>query len=78
MGFEELAALAAATADEDPIQGLKALGRIQAETERLEAVLVRRARNNGSSWAQIAAVLGVSKQAVHKKHAGRGLLGGRS
>ncbi|MEU6860345.1 hypothetical protein AB0B28_15925 [Glycomyces sp. NPDC046736] len=78
MGADELAAMAAATADSDPLQGLKALAEVRAEAERVEAVLVRRARNNGSSWAQIAAVLGVSKQAVHKKYAGRGLLGGRS
>ena len=38
---------------------------------------MRRARNRGATWAQIAAALGVSKQAVHKKYAGRGLLRGR-
>jgi hypothetical protein len=51
---------------------------MRSEAERLESVLVRRARNNGSSWAQIATVLGVSKQAVHKKHAGNRMFGGRS
>jgi len=40
------------------------------ELERQEAVLVRRARNEGIVWEQIAACLGVSRQAVHKKHAG--------
>jgi hypothetical protein len=39
------------------------------ELERREATLVRRARNAGIVWEQIAASLGVSKQAVHKKHA---------
>ncbi len=37
-------------------------------------MLVRRARNQGATWEQIAAALGVTKQAVHKKYGGRGLL----
>jgi hypothetical protein len=78
MDLEAFTALAAATADPDPLQGLEAAAAVRAEVERREAVLVRRARNDGASWTQIAAVLGVSKQAVHKKHATRGLLGGRS
>ncbi|GGA63014.1 hypothetical protein GCM10011490_11910 [Pseudoclavibacter endophyticus] len=52
--------------------------RVRGEMERVEAVLVRRARNAGVTWAEIAAVLGVSKQAVHKKHGGRRLSGGTS
>ncbi|WP_026929949.1 helix-turn-helix domain-containing protein [Glycomyces tenuis] len=71
MDTEAFTALAASTADPDPLRALRAVARARAETERLEAVLVRRARNDGASWAQIAAVLGVSKQAVHKKHGGR-------
>ncbi len=62
----------------DPLRGLQAVAKMRSEAERLESVLVRRARNNGASWAQIATVLGVSKQAVHKKHAGNRLLGGRT
>ena len=41
--------------------------------ESLEALQVANARERGWSWQQIAGELGVSKQAVHKKH-GRGLL----
>ncbi|SDE05469.1 hypothetical protein [Glycomyces harbinensis] len=78
MDVEAFTALAAATADPDPFEGLKAVAAVRAEVERREAVLVRRARNDGATWAQIAATLGVSKQAAHKKHGGRGLLGGRS
>lgn len=62
---------------EDPMIGLSAVTRLRGELERAEAVLVRRSRNAGATWGQIAAALGVSKQAVHKKHVGRGLLGGR-
>ncbi len=38
--------------------------------EQLGRVQVRSARNAGWSWQEIAAELGVSRQAVHKKHAG--------
>ncbi|MGW2161450.1 hypothetical protein [Nonomuraea sp. NPDC001699] len=38
-----------------------------------EAVAVRRARTQGDHWTEIAAALGISKQAVHKKYGGRGL-----
>ncbi|MFD6039870.1 helix-turn-helix domain-containing protein [Streptomyces koyangensis] len=78
MDAEELTSLAASTADKDPLAGLGSVARLRAETERIEAVLVRRARNNGATWPQIAAALGVSKQAVHRKHSGRGLSGRRS
>jgi hypothetical protein len=58
----------------DPDGVLRELGMLVAqrrELERREAALVRRARNQGIVWEQIAASLGVSKQAVHKKYAGR-------
>jgi hypothetical protein len=59
---------------EPPFAVLAELRRLRAERgelERREATLVRRARNEGVVWEQIAACLDVSKQAVHKKHAGR-------
>ncbi len=78
MDAQRLTELAASTADDEPLVGLAAVAQLRAEMERIEAVLVRRARNNGATWPQIAAVMGVSKQAVHKKHGGRGVFGGRS
>ena len=39
--------------------------------EAWEAAQVENAFVGGGTWAQIAEVLGVSKQAVHKKHAKR-------
>jgi len=39
--------------------------------EALEAAQVENAFVSGWSWAKIAEVLGVSRQAVHKKHAAR-------
>lgn len=77
MDLDELLAAARATAGENAIAGLAAAAVVRREIERVEAVLVRRARNGGATWAEIAAVLGVSKQAVHKKYAGRGILGVR-
>jgi hypothetical protein len=50
---------------------LAAVRRERSAIERREATLVRRARNEGIVWEQIAASLGVSKQAVHRKYAGR-------
>jgi hypothetical protein len=74
MDTEQLTALARSLDGDDPLVGLDAVVRLRGETERAEAVLVRRARNQGATWAQIAEVLGVSKQAIHKKYGGRGLL----
>lgn len=39
--------------------------------EALEAAQVENAIVAGWSWARVAEVLGVSRQAVHKKHARR-------
>lgn len=59
--------------DDDPRQGLAATAEARRELERLEAAQVRRARTQGTTWSEIAAALGVSKQAVHKKYGGRTL-----
>ena len=78
MEVERLMRLAQATGDDDdPRAGLSAAATLRGEVERLEAVQVRRARNRGLTWEQIAGALGVSRQAVHKKHGGRRLLPGR-
>ena len=58
------------TESQDPARALQALAELRRELEREEDVVVARARVAGLSWAEIAACLGVSKQAVHKKHAG--------
>ena len=61
----------------DPLQELGAVRTARLQLERQEHYWVLQARNADVSWAAIAAVLGVSKQAVHKKHAGRRLSGRR-
>ena len=62
--------LAGATASRDPAVGLAAVASLRTLLESLEALQVGNAREQGWSWQQIAEVLGVSKQAVHKKHGG--------
>ena len=56
---------------EVPREGLKAIVALRRTLEALEAAQVENAFVAGWSWAKIAEVLGVSKQAVHKKHAKR-------
>lgn len=58
-------------ASSDPTTGLLAVAALRRLVEQLEDLQVGNARALGWSWADIAAVLGVSKQAVHRKHAGR-------
>ncbi len=60
----------AATAP-DPRAGLRAVRALGRLLEHLERTQVDRARVAGWSWQEIADVLEVSRQAVHKKHARR-------
>jgi hypothetical protein len=55
----------------DPAVGLRGVASLRRLAEQLESLQVDRARDLGWSWSQIAAALGVSKQAVHQKHGGR-------
>ena len=59
----EVTQVAAATSSQDPEVGLAAVAALRGLVEVLEAL--------GGSWQQIAARLGVTKQAVHHKYAGR-------
>jgi DNA-directed RNA polymerase specialized sigma24 family protein len=63
--------LAAAADSSDPRTGLRAVAALGRLLEQLEALQVDNARGQGWSWQEIAEVLGVSRQAVHKKHARR-------
>ncbi len=60
--------LVASAAGDDPEKGLRAVRALRELADRLETLQVRRARNLGWSWEQIATALGVSRQAAHKKH----------
>ncbi len=61
--------LAAAAAGPDVRAGLRAVLALRRLADTLEALQVRNARRQAWSWQEIADVLEVSKQAVHKKHA---------
>jgi DNA-directed RNA polymerase specialized sigma24 family protein len=63
--------LAAAADSSDPRTGLRAVAALGRLLEQLEALQVDNARGQGWSWQEIAEVLGVSRQAAHKKHARR-------
>jgi DNA-directed RNA polymerase specialized sigma24 family protein len=57
-----------AVASADPAAGLRAVRALQRLQERLEAIHVSNAREQGWSWQAIADALGVSRQAVHQKY----------
>jgi DNA-directed RNA polymerase specialized sigma24 family protein len=73
----QAADLAASVDSKDPEVGLRAVAALRRLLERLERIQVKNARSRGWSWQEIAEALGVSRQAVHKKYARRGLLGRR-
>ncbi len=64
----EPAEMVAQTASEDPEVGLRGVASLRALLEAVEELQVRRARELGWSWQQVAELLGVSKQAVHQKY----------
>jgi hypothetical protein len=73
--MESAHAVTEAASGSDPDTGLRAVAALRALAERLEILQVDNARRAGWSWQQIAARLGVTKQAVHRKHGKR--LGGQ-
>jgi hypothetical protein len=73
----EATKLASAAGARDPRTGLRAVVALRKLLEQLEALQVQNARAQGWSWQDVADELRVSRQAVHKKHAGRRVLGRR-
>jgi hypothetical protein len=57
--------------DLDPAEGLAAVVALRRLADSLEAMHVERAVRAGWRWADVAEGLGVTRQAVHKKHARR-------
>jgi hypothetical protein len=55
----------------DPADGLAAVVALRRLADQLEAAEVERALREGWTWADGAEALGVTRQAVHKKHAKR-------
>jgi hypothetical protein len=63
--------LAVAVDSHDPATGLAAVAALRRLVDELEALHVSNARAQGWPWEAIASSLGVRRQSVHKKHAGR-------
>lgn len=55
----------------EPAAGLAAVVALRRLADRLEDSQVEQAMRAGWSWSEVAEVLGVTRQAVHKKHARR-------
>jgi hypothetical protein len=54
-----------------PAEGLAAVVALRRLADLMEDAEVERAMRSGWSWPQVAEALGVSRQAVHKKHVQR-------
>jgi hypothetical protein len=59
------------TSADGPADGLAAAVALRRLAEQLEAAEVERAMRAGWGWPEVAEALGVTRQAVHKKHAKR-------
>ncbi|MGH2718647.1 MAG: hypothetical protein ACRDJU_08725 [Actinomycetota bacterium] len=55
----------------DPADGLAAVVALRRLADQLEDAEVERAMRSGWGWPRVAEALGVTRQAVHKKHARR-------
>jgi hypothetical protein len=60
-----------AAEEQTPDEGLRTVAALRERLDALEGLHVENAVRAGWSWRQVADVLGVTKQAVHKKHAKR-------
>ncbi|MDF5753222.1 helix-turn-helix domain-containing protein [Spongiactinospora sp. TRM90649] len=52
----------------DPAVGLRAVSALHRLAERVEALSVAAAREQGWTWEQIGDALGMSRQSVHAKY----------
>ena len=67
----EAGALADSLESTDPSVGLQSVAALRRLLDRVERLQVDAAREQGWLWQDIARELGVTKQAVHAKHAAR-------
>ncbi|MEO3853945.1 hypothetical protein [Acrocarpospora sp. B8E8] len=61
---------------QDPSDALAAVVALRRLADQLEDAAVEQAMRSGWSWPEVAEALGVTRQAVHKKHAKRLIAGG--
>lgn len=59
------------SSSKSPSEILAAVVALRLLADQLEEQTVQKALEQGWTWQQIAEALGVSKQAVHKKHAAK-------
>lgn len=56
---------------QEPADALAAVAALRRLADQLEDAAVEHAMREGWSWPQVAEALGITRQAVHKKHAKR-------
>ena len=66
----DTADLSSAATSRHPAVGLRAVRALRTLVERLKALQVENAPDQGWTWEQIPHLLGVTRQAVHKTYAG--------
>ncbi|RAJ61651.1 hypothetical protein K378_04011 [Streptomyces sp. Amel2xB2] len=71
MDKAEVNDLVAVATSDDILEGLIAVRALRKLVEDIEALQVRRARDLGWAWGDIAEPLGISRQSAHKKHTRR-------
>ena len=54
---------------DEPADALAAVVALRLLADRLERKTVKKALEQGWTWAQIAQALGITRQAAHKRHA---------
>ncbi|MET8140545.1 hypothetical protein ABZU32_09575 [Sphaerisporangium sp. NPDC005288] len=59
------------SASREPADALAAVAALRRLADQLEDAAVEQAMREGWNWPQVAEALGVTRQAVHKKHAKR-------
>ena len=55
----------------DPLDAIEQITASEVELDRLRCALVKKARQSGSSWEQIASALGTSRQAAWEYYTAR-------
>jgi transcriptional regulator with GAF, ATPase, and Fis domain len=58
-------------ASQEPADALAAVAALRRLADQIEDAAVEQAMRSGWSWPQVAEALGVTRQAVHKKHSKR-------
>ncbi len=68
MAVEPYAWWNAESAPPAPERALRELVELRGSLDRIESLLVARARANGASWAEIGSLLGITRQSAHRRH----------